>query len=259
MQSNADAVSRQLETERMTARVEPPRLLGVWGHLAILGWVLVMVALLPAGRLPWLAGLILLLAAIQRGEALSALSGWRLWLLLASIVTISPFIIGKPDMAWMGISLSREGLAAGVSMALRALCISLAFAASIGALSVTQMTGLFERIGLRGMGFALGVALNMLTLLGDVVSVTYHSCRLRGGFRRNIWGNSRRMLIAILVSSLRHADDVVLAASARAFDLDSDSASAGEGPRARRRPVVAVDVALFAALAAASVALMWGT
>jgi len=213
---------------------------GTAGYLAFLGWTLLMVALLPAERLPWLGALILLCALTGQGNALSMLASWRMWAMLLSLIIISPFLLGEPDIIWGGLGLSSEGFWMGVWMALRALCISLAFSISIGALSVSQLTSLFERAGIKGLGFALGVALNMMSLLGEVVSVTYHTCRLRGGFRRRVWANSRRMLIDIITSALRHGDDVVLAASVRAFDPDAENAPVDTSVSITRADIVLI-------------------
>jgi len=71
-------------------------------------------------------------------------------------------------------------------MALRAVCLSLAFSVSAGALSTSEMVHLFEEIGMKGLGFSLGVAL--------------------------------LFLVTVIANALRYGDDVVRAASARGFD-----------------------------------------
>ena len=201
--------------------------LGTWGHLGFLIWTLLMVGFMPAGRLPWLAAIILLFALLNRISIWPMLTNWRLWAMLLPIVVISPFILGEPDTKVWILQLSSQGFWAGIWMALRALCITMAFGATFGALSVSQLSSLFETFGLKGVGFALGVALNMVTLLGEVVSVTYHTCRLRGGFRRNVFSNAQRFLIGTITSALQHGDNVVLAAAARAFDPERRTAPTG--------------------------------
>ena len=193
--------------------------LSAWGYLSFFVWALGMVAVLPPTRVPWLLALTVVLGlAIAGAQIGRTLANWRLWLILLLVVVLSAFIVGEADVNWRGIRLSSEGFWAGLGMAMRALCITLGFAASIGALSVSEMSRLFERLGLKGLGFALGVALNMMHALREVVNVTYHTCRLRGGFRRNILSGGQRFLIGTITNALRYGDDVVLAASARAFD-----------------------------------------
>jgi len=108
-------------------------------------------------------------------------------------------------------------LETGLWMALRAATLILAFGVSLGVLTVTQMIRLFDTVGLRGLGFALGVALNLMPVLRDVVGAAYHTLRLRGGFRQPVQ-TMRLFLITIIANALRYGDDVVKAASARAFD-----------------------------------------
>jgi energy-coupling factor transporter transmembrane protein EcfT len=68
-----------------------------------------------------------------------------------------------------------------------------------------------------GLGFALGVALNLEPVLRDTVEAAYHTLRLQGGFRRPVQA-ARLFLVTVIANGLRYGDDVVQAASARAFD-----------------------------------------
>lgn len=212
-----------------------------------------MVALLPAGRVPALAGAVTLFAAITCRRALATLSNRKTWILLLSLVLISAFTLGEKDLAWGFLRLSSAGLRAGIEMSLRGLAILLAFAASIGALSVSALSQLFEKMGMKGLGFALGVAMNMTTVLGEVSSTAYHTLRLRGGFRRPrfLIEDTRLLLLGIFTNALRHGDDVVLAASARAYD---PARAAGE-----QIPFYAGDALLILVLLAMSLimALPW--
>jgi energy-coupling factor transporter transmembrane protein EcfT len=105
----------------------------------------------------------------------------------------------------------------GLWMAVRALCLTVAFGAALSALSVSEMARLFETVGLKGLGFALGVALNLLPALQENATATYHTLRLRGGFRHP-WQALRLFLVTVIANALRHSDDVVNAAAARAFE-----------------------------------------
>jgi energy-coupling factor transporter transmembrane protein EcfT len=103
-------------------------------------------------------------------------------------------------------------------MALRALCLTVAFSVALDALSVSEMARLFEMVGLKGLGFALGVALNLLPTLRETATTAYHTLRLRGGFRRRPWQTLKLFLVTVIANALRHSDDVVNAAAARAFE-----------------------------------------
>ena len=200
--------------------------------LAFLAWSLLLVALLPNAHLWLLLSAVVAFGWLNGGSGLRALAHPRFWLFVLSILALSPFILGEADVHWGSLQLSRAGLEAGLWMALRAATLTLAFNFSLGALSVAQMIRLFDTVGLRGLGFALGVALNAGPALLDVVEAAYHTLRLRGGFRRPV-RNARLFLVTIISNSLRYGDDIVTAASARAFD---PAARSTPGNRTMNRP-----------------------
>lgn len=186
-------------------------------HLAFLVWALSLVALLPDSRLGLLLAAILAFGCLDRQAGLRVLANRRFWLFILSTLALAPFVLGEADLRWGVLRLSRTGLWMGAWMALRAAALMLAFSVSLGALSVAQMVGLFNGLKLRGLGFALGVALNLGPVLRETVEATYHTLRLRGGLRRPLH-NARLFLITVIANALRYGDDVVKAASARSFD-----------------------------------------
>jgi energy-coupling factor transport system permease protein len=194
--------------------------------LAFLAWSLLLVALLPDAQVWPLLSAVVAFGWLNGGSGLRTLAHRRFWLFVLSILALSPFILGEADVHWGIVRLSREGLEIGLRMALRAATLTLAFSVSLGALSVAQMIRLFDAVGLRGLGFALGVALNVGPTLRDVVEAAYHTLRLRGGFRRPVH-NTRLFLVTAIANSLRYGDDVVTAASARAFDPAAGSIQGG--------------------------------
>ena len=217
-------------------------------YLAFLVWALLLVALLPDARLGPLLALVVAFGWLNGGGGLRALSSHRFWLFILSTLAVTPFILGEPDVRWGILHLSRAGLETGLWMAMRAATLMLAFGASVAALSVAQMIHVFDELGLRGLGFALGVALNAGPVLRDTVEAGYHTLRLRGGLRRPAQA-TRLFLVTVIANSLRYGDDVVQAASARAFD---PAARAPQG-----EPILGrVDGAFIAGLAALGVGLL---
>lgn len=195
--------------------------LDTWGYLAFLAWALVLVAALSPARLVWLLGSVLLFAGIWRRQALFIFFRRRTWLTLALILLLSGLTLGTPDIGWGSFRfLSRQGLETGVWMTVRGLSILLAFSSTMGALSVARLSAVFERLGMKGLGFAFGVAVNLSASLQDIILVTYHTMRQRGAFRlsRRLFPNLRLSLLGVFTNALRHGDEVVLAAAARAFD-----------------------------------------
>jgi energy-coupling factor transporter transmembrane protein EcfT len=102
-------------------------------------------------------------------------------------------------------------------MALRATAIIVAVSGFAESVSISELAMLLERAGLKGLGFALGVAVNVLPLLQETATTAFQALRLRGGFRRARLRAMRLLLVTIIVNSLRHADNIICAAEARAF------------------------------------------
>ncbi len=226
----------------------PRARLGPASHLAVLLWALALVALLPDRELALVLAAVALFGWANGGAGLHVLASARFWLLLVSIVAVSALVLGQPDLAWGMVRASRQGLGLGFGMAVRAAALVLAFNVTVGALSVSEVMRVFAALRLRGLGFALGVALNLWPVLGDTVEAAYHTIRLRGGARRP-WRSARLFLVTLVANAVRYGDDVVKAASARAFDPAA--------PPAEGRPLLAqADRAFIAGLAAAGLVLL---
>ena len=192
--------------------------LSSWGYLVFLLWALLLVGLLPDQRVALLLGSVLLFALFTGSDGLRPLRRPHFWTLVLSALALGPLVLGEKDLAWGWLRLSQDGFWMGLWMALRALCLTVAFSVALSALSVSEMVRLFETVGLKGLGFALGVALNLLPILQENAMAAYHTLHLRGGFRRRPWQALKLFLITVIANALRHSDDVVNAAAARAFE-----------------------------------------
>ena len=205
----------RIQNSELRMRIEN---LSPWGYLVFLLWTLLLVGLLPDQRVTLLLSSVLLFALLTGGGGLCSLRRPRFWTLILSALALGPLVLGEKDLAWGWLRLSRVGFWMGLWMALRALCLTVAFSVALNALSVSEMARLFETVGLKGLGFALGVALNLLPTLRENATAAYHTLRLRGGFRRRPWQALKLFLITVIANALRHSDDVVNAAYARAFE-----------------------------------------
>lgn len=223
-------------------------MIGTWGHLALLVWAIVLGILAPAGRLLLVLGFVILFSTLFFPGGLKPVRRLEFWLLVVSAVLLSPFLIGEKDLSLFGLSLSSQGFWAGWWMALRALSVALAVGGFAYAVSVEEMVRLFEIAGLRGLGFAVGVAFNMLPTLEEMTRSVYQAMRLRGGFRRERLSALRMLLVTIVVNALRRGDEVVEAAEARAFRPD--------GPRREPLPFGRADLALIIILITLGVGLL---
>jgi energy-coupling factor transporter transmembrane protein EcfT len=199
---------------------KPPLRMGTAGHLAVLAWSLAMVMLVPAQRILWAAGLCVGVAALVYPLSLKRLLRLR-WLVLLALLALPPvLLLGEVDTTVLGLGLSREGLGAGAQIAARFVVVMVAVDGFTSAVDVAAIAGLLERFGLQGLGFCMGVALNLLPALQASAQHAWHSLRMRGGFRRQ-WGRAVRLLLVTVVSNaLRRAEEIALAAEARAFSPD---------------------------------------
>ncbi len=193
-----------------------PRL-GTPGALACLLATLLAAALARG----WQAGLALLLAvalaALFHRRALRVLGSGALWVFVALLVLSGGLWLGARDLGLGVVRLSREGLAAGAQMALRAAAI---FVATSG-LSVTtspgELAGLLERAGIKGLGFTVGVAFNLLPVLERSAGRTWDTLRMRGGLRRRRRRLLRLAALTVMSNALRRADEITVAAEVRGF------------------------------------------
>jgi energy-coupling factor transporter transmembrane protein EcfT len=216
------------------------RSIGTWGRMAFLVWAILLSILAPGARVVLVLGFVVAFSTLFFQGGLRPLRRLEFWVLVASAVLLSPFLIGEKDTSLLGVSLSSQGFWAGLWMALRALSVALAVGGFAYAVSVDEMARLFEAAGLGGLGFAVGVAFNLLPTLGETARNAYEAMRLRGGFQRERLQTLKMLLITVIVNSLRRGDEVVEAAEARAFRPD--------GPRQQPLPLGRADLILVATL-----------
>jgi energy-coupling factor transporter transmembrane protein EcfT len=208
--------------------------------MAFLVWAILLSILAPGARVVLVLGFVVAFSTLFFQGGLRPLRRLEFWVLVASAVLLSPFLIGEKDTSLLGVSLSSQGFWAGLWMALRALSVALAVGGFAYAVSVDEMARLFEAAGLGGLGFAVGVAFNLLPTLGETARNAYEAMRLRGGFQRERLQTLKMLLITVIVNSLRRGDEVVEAAEARAFRPD--------GPRQQPLPLGRADLILVATL-----------
>ncbi len=191
--------------------------IGTAGHLAVFLWSLAMVMLVPAHRIPWAAALCLTASALVYPLSLRRLLRLR-WLVTMAMLALPPvLLLGETDMSVLGVGLSSEGLLTGMQIALRLVVVIVAVDGFTAAVDIAAIAGLLERFGLQGLGFSLGVALNLVPALQASATCTWRSLSMRGGLRRQRWRGLRLLLVTVVANALRRAEDIALAAEARAF------------------------------------------
>jgi energy-coupling factor transporter transmembrane protein EcfT len=193
-------------------------LISPYGYLLFFVGTLITVILANGPKALVVLLAVLVFAGLLRPRALKVLARWRLWAFIVPTLLISLLVIGERDLQVWGLRLSTEGFWLGMWMAVRALCIALAASILANTVSVTEMAQLFERMRLKGLGFAVGVAMNMLPTVRGTMENSYQAMRLRGGFRTNRLQTLRLLVVSVIAGSLRRGDDIVSAAESRAFD-----------------------------------------
>jgi energy-coupling factor transporter transmembrane protein EcfT len=187
------------------------------GYLAFTLWGLGMALALKGWRLAALGVAELVFGLTWSPEGLSPLRRVRFWVFVGIAVALGPWLVRGSDTAPAAVGLSWAGVFMGLEMAGRALTLMLAFGLGLSSLSLSDLVAIFDRLHLRGLGFALGVAMNMLSTLQEMARVAFETIKLRGGLRRPLVA-LRLFLITVVSNTLRYGDQVVHAASVRAFD-----------------------------------------
>jgi energy-coupling factor transporter transmembrane protein EcfT len=206
---------RDLQVAKPKKRAAPQ--LNTVGNLTVFTWSLGMVTLAPAQRLYLAAALCLGAALVVYPLSLRRMARLR-WLVLMALLALPPvFFLSEPERSFLGLGYSDQGLLTGMQIATRMLVFIVALDGLTSTVDIASLAGLLERVGLRGLGFSMGVALNLYPALQASYTNAWHSLRMRGGLRKQRWRGLRLLLITVIANALRRADEIALAAEARAF------------------------------------------
>ncbi len=193
-----------------------PRLNTV-GNLTVFLWSLGMVTLAPSARLHLAVALCLGVALLVYPLSLRRMARLR-WLIMMALMALPPvFFLSAPERSFLGLGYSGQGLLTGMQIAMRMIVFIVALDGLTAAVDIAALAGLFERFGLRGLGFSMGVALNLYPALQTSCVNAWHSLRMRGGLRKQRWRGLRLLLVTVVANALRRAEEIALAAEARAF------------------------------------------
>jgi energy-coupling factor transporter transmembrane protein EcfT len=198
----------------------PKPFIGSLGHLVIFLWALGM-ALLPSVTRGILSALIAFgVLTLLYPTALKRLARPRWLMIFVSLFLINVFFgtsEQEPDLTVLGFSFSSAVILGGIQMTLRAMVILLAADGLSSSVDIVEVAGLLERGGLRGLGFSIGVATNLLPDLRQSGMNAWHSLRMKGGFRAQWRRGVQLLVVTVFSNALRHAEQIVFAAEVRAF------------------------------------------
>lgn len=177
---------------------------------AVLGADLATVWLLVAATVVWVAW-------VDRAALRGLRSRW--FLLFAAFLVIPLSLWGGPrTWQWGRLALAPAGLELGLTMLGRTIVLWLGVTTIVAGLSLQQWSALFERLGLQGFGFTLGVAFHFLPSVLASATDAWHALRMRGGWRAYRWEAPQRFLTTVVSGALRHVDEIAAAAQARGYD-----------------------------------------
>jgi energy-coupling factor transporter transmembrane protein EcfT len=220
-----------MATHSLSQSISQPRpapRLGMLGYLAIFAASLAAVMAVPPRVLPWSAGLCLLVAALVYPSAFRRLMRLRWLVMIALLALPAVFFVGEVDRSLAGIPVSSEGLQTGFQIVVRIVVVLIAVDGLTSSVDIASVAGLLEKAGLHGLGFSIGVALNLLPSLQQSALNAWRSLWMRGGLRKRRWRSLTFLSVTIVSNALSRAEEIALAAEARAFSPQ----------RARRLPVV---------------------
>jgi energy-coupling factor transporter transmembrane protein EcfT len=208
--------------ERLFGRAAPGQQtpaagIGTPGYLAALVAGLGGVLFVPSERLPLVAVVCLGLAALLFPASFRRLLQLRWIVVLGALPIINALLLSGRDGLVLGIPYSSTGLQIGLVMALRAVIVLVMVDGFAGKVDISEVAGLFERLGLRGLGFSVGIAFNLLPILRQSSTNAWHSLWLRGGLRRRRRRGLQLFLVTVVGNAIRRAEEIALAAEARAF------------------------------------------
>ncbi len=201
----------------------PPKspIIGTLGHLGLFTWLLILVMIVPPEKMLWAASFCGLVIALIYPHAWHKALNPRWLFFLALMVIPMLFFLDERDQSFLGIAYSGQGLITSGRIVIRFFVIILAVQGFTQRVSISELAGLLERLGLRGLGFSMGVAINLLPSLERATRQSWQSLRMRGGLRKNRWRGIQLLIMAIVTNALCQAEDIALAAEARAFSPEN--------------------------------------
>jgi energy-coupling factor transporter transmembrane protein EcfT len=204
----------------------------------------------PATKAVYVFAFAAVLTALFARPAFRGLRQRPVWIFLGFILVSTSLWVGTTSAHVGPLPYSPSGMRMGAAMALRALAIVLAMRAFAVTTSPAEFAGLCERLGVKGLGFTVGTAFNLLPTLDNSARCTFDTLRLRGAWRRRRLRAARLGTVTVMASALRRANDVAIAAEVRGFVPE----------RARPLPLrhSRLDLPLILLLAASVLALRFG-
>ena len=199
------------------SRRPSPIKIGTISYLLVFLWSLSIILLVPGRSILLAGGFCLLAAIILHPQSYLRIMRLR-WLVMIILLAVPPiFILGDIDRSLWGIPYSSEGLTASMEIFVRIIVVLISVDGFTNSVDISSIAGLFERVGFRGLGFTMGVALNLLPSMQNAAVNTWNSLWMRGGMRKQRWLGIRLLFVTIITNALNRTEQIALAADGRAF------------------------------------------
>lgn len=131
-----------------------------------------------------------------------------LWLLLAVLMVLPPLAIAPRDATLWRVPYNAPLLWEGLAMVCRGSTVTVALLLLGRGVSPASIQRAFARLGLRQVGLAVAVALDLLPVTRRAFLRTTLALRLRGGLGRRLPYNLGRLVVAVLVQTVRLSEHV---------------------------------------------------
>ncbi|MBT7074782.1 MAG: hypothetical protein HN922_07720 [Anaerolineae bacterium] len=185
--------------------------------MTIFIWSLGLVMLTPMKHLLLAGVMCLLVIVIVYPHSFRSLLRFRWLMMIIVLVTPPIFLLGDLDRSFWNILYSSEGVGISLQIFLRVIVVLASVDGFTNSVDISSVAGLLERFGLKGLGFSMGVALNLLPSLKIAAINTWRSLWMRGGLRKQRLRGIRLLFLTVITNALRRSEEIALAAETRAF------------------------------------------
>lgn len=212
-----------LVTSRETQEISERRIpLGTLGHLAVFLWCLVLVLSSTPQNMFWITGLCIVVLMILYPGAWRSVSNPRRLVLLGLIAIPPLFFLGDVDKIFLGFPYSSVGSIISLHIGLKFIVVMMALEGMTSAVEISALAGILERFGLKGLGFSMGVAVNLLPSLQKSCTQSWLALKIRGGLRKSWWKGLKLFSLTSITCALKRAEEIALAAESRAFSPEKN-------------------------------------
>jgi energy-coupling factor transporter transmembrane protein EcfT len=132
----------------------------------------------------------------------------KFWLFLFVIVIVIPTTIGEKDSNFYFIKFSSENLALGIQMTLRSFCIYTGVILITRNISIGKINDILGKLRLFEFSYIIPIGLNIIPIIRRNFFQIVTVFKLRGGFKRNIFKNIFKFLLALLINTIKVSEEV---------------------------------------------------